>query len=238
MYLAKGSYIHATNEVTLVIRAETQFSPRREAYAVKVIWIIRGVLLDTTVAGLTARIAALQAAYNFGGDTIALYNDDGSLTAHVLDSSSAIGGVRINRPPTFLKGDGTEYVTKREYEIEVEALYPFTGTALLEFTETVSLSGAGGPRFVYKQPLFGLPIKQQVAQFTTFKATQSGSAVGWFDYPPFPNALFPADEKVDLRSQSRESPSVWNGDAVRFPISWSYTFESNQPLQANPNLGV
>lgn len=238
MYLARGSYIHATNEVTLVIRSETQFSARREAYAVKVIWIIQGVLLGSSVAELTARIQLLQDAYNFGGDSIGLYNDDGSPTAHFLDSSSAIGGVRINRPPSFPKGDGTEYVTKREYEIEVEALYPFTGTALLEFTETVALSGGGGARFVYKQPLTGLPVKQQVAQFTTYKATQSGSAVGWLGYPPFPSVLFPSSEKIDLRSQTRGSPSVWNGNAVRYPISWSYQFESNQPLQANPNTGV
>jgi hypothetical protein len=135
-----------------------------------------------------------------------------------------------------------EFSTYRNYQIKIEGTYPVPSAPLntLEsYLETLSFTG-GGPRFVHLQPLIGLPQRQQVAQATPFKVAQRGHAVGVYAYPVPPGPIWPIAEHIDQRQIDYEAPKR-SGDPIasvytKWPVSWTYAFEANVPLNGAPTL--
>ena len=241
MYLKYGAYTHAANDAAVVISRDALLGAAGVPYGYRERWDVSGFLQAETQAELTQAIAALQAAYAVPAQDAALLLSDGvTETAHRLDSSSAIGGVRVVAPPAFPQGAGAEYSTFRGYRLALEADIA-TGDAveLLSFEEVLQFSG-GGPRHVHLETLAGPPRKQLANQHTIFRATQSGRAVGLSRYPIAPAPLWPADERRDQRQWSLRAPrrSGPRGAAsfTEFEIVWTYAFESALPLSGKPNV--
>jgi len=199
MYLRYGSYTHAQNEPAVQIARRAVFSPRGFRQAIRETWRIVGVLHAADQPGLTLAIADLRSAYSGNGCDLGLYLDDGATpTDHVMASAAALGGTRVTALE-FPSGTGAEYSTFRSYSIAVEGDFPDTSNNLLDFSETISFEGTGGPRIVFLDTLEGLPQPQLAQQRTTCRARQAGRAVGMAGYPPVAAPIWPGAELQEQR---------------------------------------
>lgn len=230
MQLTYGTYTHADNEVTLTISYRPVYE-RGVKVKVTAVWTIDGKLQADDVAGLSTAITALEAGYATNGQNLSLGG-----TAHALLSSECIGGTRVTEL-SYPVGDGAEYVTFRSYRITVEGDLAVTNTTALltEFTESIRLSG-GGPKWVMLTPAIGPPQPQQTRGQMPYVAVQSGSAVGFGQYPTVPPPIWPAAEHRERRQITAGSPKVTAGAAQYYTIQWSYEFESSTPLIGTPTI--
>ena len=243
MYLSVGGYNHALGEVGISI-AKTVNRVNGTPRATIERWTISGrTQIDavgvqaTDQAAVSTALTNLMNAYVDGVDFVLKF-DDGTASVHKLISANAVGGTRIVTPPEFPIGTGAEYSTFRNWQAVVEAEYLDPSTVLVDWNETISFSG-GGPVDVFLPTLNGPPVKQTAMQQSTYKATQSGSAVGLLGYPTAPAPLWPADEHRWMRQIQPGTPRRTGrpGLAVYtdFPIAWSYTFESVSPMFGFPS---
>lgn len=236
MYLKYGSYTHAHNEPAVQIEKRAVFSPLGLRQAVRETWRIVGVLHAADQPALTLAIAALRSAYNVNGlDLVLTLDDQTTLTDHVLISAAALGGTRVTALD-FPTGSGAEYSTFRSYSIAVEADFPDTSNNLLDFTETLSFEGTGGPRTIYLDTLEGLPQPQLAQQRTTFRVRQQGRAVGLATYPGVAPPIWPAAELQDERRIVLRSPRRVAGNLTEFTAEWAYVFEAVSPLAGVPTV--
>ena len=236
MILKYGAYAHDQNECAVVISRRPVFSPRGYRQFVRETWHISGVKQATSQSALTAALAELRAAYRVDGLDVGLYLDDGAtLTDHFISSSAALGGVRV-KSLDFPKGDGAEYSTFRSYTLTLEADLSDTAVNLLEYDESLSFQGTGGPRRVFLDVLEGLPQEQLGTQRTTYRATQQGRAVGSGGYPTAPAPIWPAAELADRRRIVLRVPQRLAGSLTRYTVEWQFAFESVAPLTGAPNV--
>ena len=163
MQATYGSFSHPANEVTLSsVTAQRIRNPRGFTYILRKRIQLAGVIvLDTSSlttaqaqSALRTAIQARETAYSLDGGNFVFKHDDGSQSAHTLDSASAIGGVRVVET-SFPKGDQAEYATQRTFSVTLEADYPVSGGSLLSFQETVEIVGTGGPRKIIIETLNG-----------------------------------------------------------------------------------
>jgi hypothetical protein len=200
-------------------------------------WDIQGRLQAADQATLSAAITALETAYSVPGQDVGFYFDDGAPTTHLIRSADTIGGVRVVVPPGYPQGKGAEYSTFRGYAIALEAELADDRAGLLNWHETLGFKG-GGPQFGFLEPINGLPQKQLLKQFTTFRATQSGEAVGYLGYPSPAAPIWPEAEHINQREIRYELPRRSGPPAsasyTQFKVTWSYTFEDAGPLVGSP----
>lgn len=252
MFLKYGSYSHALNEAEVVIQRDLTSGADGNVNLIKEVWTISGELFGASPSAITTAINDLQAAYSENGQDLALCFDDGSNSAHVLQSAGTKAGNQVKRL-IFPQGKGSEYGTHRTYQIVVEAEIPVgpqegagvgsnsggssgAGTAqhqpsegwASEWAETLTFSG-GGPRFVFLNTLNGLPQRQLVNQATPYKAVQAGKATGLFTWPVAPPPYWPVHEQRDQRQISKTSP--WEAARTgKFERTWQYVFSSATPF--------
>jgi hypothetical protein len=239
MYLQYGGYRHVSGEVELSAISKTLLRTPKVGYkfGVKEVWTLKGFLQAPDVPSISAAIAAIEQAYGDDFQTVGLYNDDGSPTAHIMQGANALGGVRVISL-SYPQGQGAEYSTFRSYQLVIEGTYQvIAADFLLYFSESLSFMG-GGPRFVFRQPINGVPQRQQVAQATPYFARQAGKAVGLLRYPIPPPPIWPFDEHTDKRHVSEKSPTRIGGVGspvyIEHEVDWDFSFESANPLIAVP----
>ncbi len=234
MYIRYGDFDHDIGEAAVVITRQRLVNAHGLDHAERVTWDIQGILHSDPAlgqTGLTGKISALMAAYRYDGGDLYLLTDEGTLTAHALLSGGALGGTRIIQPPSFPVGSGVEYASRRTYRIVLEADYR-SDHVLLEWTETISWTGALGPEWIYLPLMTEPPQRQQVAAFTTFKATQAGRAAGngAFVFPPGP--IWPAAEHQTRRKLGK---SVRPDNSGIRDTTWQYEFEHIGSLRGVPH---
>ena len=239
MHVRYGFYNHAPGEVSLSISKEHKRTNAGTIIARTIRWEMNGLLLNPSgdPAQMSARILALQAAYATDAKDLKLIMPDGSTDSqHVLLQSDVIGDVRVVHPPSFPSNEGAAYITAMPYRIVVEGDIPIGNpiTPLTAFTETVSFSG-GGPRTGHLEPLVGRPIRQLLRQYTSFKAKQSGNAVGYRSYPDIPPPIWPT-ELVCWPEFTYETPKRTGFEYLEYSVSWSYEFASKFPLEGYPHV--
>lgn len=238
MYLKYGSYQHADAEVTFTIGRDALENEAGQHYGDRHTWNIEGCLQAADTAAVVTAFRALEAAYSQWYRDLVFYDDSGAAT-HTLLNSGSTTGVKIIRPPSYTRGDGAELSTYRNYIITATADYPAgTGANLLRsFTETLAFGGGGPERAVVE--CVNVPPQEQVLKlYTTYRASQRGSAVGMYSYPAIPAPLFPGKERVRSNPPGDPqygSPKLRNGIYVDWPVSWSYEFISATPLVGFPN---
>lgn len=234
MYLRYGNYQTADSEVSVTILREAQVNEAGQPYALRHTWDITGIIFGDDTAAVVANLLALERAFAFWGNDLALIDSNGTI-CHAMPSGGSLTGVRITKPPSYPNGDGAELSTFRTYSITATCDYPYgpVTNPLKSFTETLAFSG-GGPRRIVVECAFGPPQPQIVNQFTAFRATQTGAAVGMYGYPPIPPPIFPA-ALVENGSPSFTGGQLRNGVYVDFGVQWAYRFESPTPLIGLPN---
>ncbi len=181
-------------------------------------------------------VKQLLTGFNNNGKDFIVYLPNGTTASQLsLRTNDALGGVRIIQRPSFSTLQNAAYVTWLPFTFILEAEIPVTNAAnlLTEFEETLTFEG-GGPVNAWWKPLVGAPQRQQVRQFDTYRATQTGSAVGYLSRPSPPPPLW-LNAMNKFPSASKKSPKRFGDDYKNFGISWTYDFESDSPLVGNPN---
>lgn len=238
MYFKYDNYRHGDGEVRLVVSKQPLRAPNGMVRGQKITFTIDGRIMGSSQSSITTQLAALEAAYQVQGGRAGLYADDGSPTVHLLDANNTLGGIEVVEAVSYPEGKGAEYATGRAYRIVLSAEVPNLAVAYLAFTESLSFSG-GGPKIKFLELLTGEAQKQTLVEQTTYKCVQSGSAVGYGAYPPFPPPLFPGDQIVGPEtagdSPTRSGPPG-SPIYVEFPIRWKYVFESVNPLGGIPTV--
>lgn len=239
-YFAWGNYVHDANDIQLSVHKKAVFSKRGYLQAIKVMYGLSGALIqqDGDPSALNTKVLALEAAYAIESQPFGLYFDTGLTqpTAHTIALSQTIGGTRVSALD-WANGDGTQGVSIRNYSITLECDLPGTET-LLDFQETITVRGNGGPRNVVLENLTAYPQVQQVCAQTKVTATQRGKATGLFGWPAYPGPLWPSWLRNDMDERGKESPVFSRGNAWEYTSTWSYAFESPEPLNGVPHSAV
>jgi len=238
MILRYGNYSHDDCEAKIAIQRRSSLTRANVPFSYTEQWAIELLVVGDDVTDVTTKLLAIEAAYKIRGVDCRLLTSAGGATAHKMLHADTIGGVRVVSLPSYPTGEGAEYTTYRTVTIVLEADFPINpgdpGTQFLDWQETVETFG-GGPLLGYTAPINGVPVRQTIRQRTTFKATQSGSAVGYLGYPAIPGPLFPGALMENPRI-TRSAPRRNGTSAQEFPVSWSYVFESPSPLFGTPNI--
>lgn len=228
-----------------MIRRKSAHDERGRRISILEQWMVEGFLQADTQALLGTAIQRLESAYAKERQDAYLLFDDRRRTKHAMLSRWCLGGVKVTEPPWYPASAGGEYTTYRSFQLSLEGLH-YAGLSPLidddpsetmEWEQTFTEIGTGGPRFVLLETRNGPPQKQRVAERSVVRAVQAGHAVGRTGYPSFPAPLFPADEHVEQRQRTRVSPKTVDKDKTDYAIQWSYSFESTGPLGGKPGSG-
>ena len=238
MFFSYNGTKHANNEVSFTITRTPLRSQAGAYYAYSERWDCRGDLLNySSQAAITQAIQSLTNLYSADGGDIVFYLDDGvTPTAHQLRSSSCIGGVKVVQAPSFPNGVAAEYQPSygRSYTFALEGILPLTtSNIVLQFRESISMVGTGGPIRVWLPVATGSWIRQQTTTQSTFRVIQAGSAVGLNFTPTPPAPIWPDAENFQDRKVDAESAQLYG--LYHWPLSWSYTFESSGSLIGSPS---
>jgi hypothetical protein len=236
MQLKVGAYSFLAN--SLWVTSQEEVLKTQEAnlpYGWRVRLMVTGFLTGTSQSDLTTKQNALQLALRIPNQNIIFYQDSGAISATKLLVANSITGVIIEKV-SFPGMRANEYVNERQFTFEAYAEYPLNPRLnyMMSYSESVMTSG-GGPIYIHKNALNGIPQKQQLYPATAYVATQHGSAVGYRSYPPFPGPIWPGAQKhapVITRTAPRR-----NGYGLeQYTVEWQYTFESASVLVGLPNI--
>jgi hypothetical protein len=239
MYLQYGNYRHASYEgAVMVEKLPIIVAGMPVGHTER--WHVQGMLTAADMATVVAGMAALEASYSVNGRSIGLYSADGA-TVRLLNSSQCAGGTRVTMRPAAPIAGGAELTTYAHYNLIVEGDIYDSNVTLLSFFESLSFQGTCGPDIVFLPTLNGLPQVQMARQRTTCKAVQTGGAVGRLSYPSFPPPMWGSPNEQESLRQIRFDPPrrvgrYGNHQYTEYPISWTYYFESNEPLMGYPHL--
>lgn len=238
MYLKWGDYTHPLGEPQISISRQPILAESGIPVAHTVVWDIQGKLLGNDQADLDQKIAALKAAYQKQNQDLVLLRSDGETDSqHTLRRADTRGGTWIVSGPNFPEGGGAQYATVRTFQLQVQAEIPISDphTTLISFEESLRLSG-GGPLVAHIETAFGLPVRQQLRANTTFRATQSGSAIGYRNYPTIPGPLFGYANLIREPVITRTSPKRVGTAQHHYRVTWQYEFESALPFSGLPHV--
>lgn len=237
MYFRYGNYTFADGATEFSSSVTRLYTTRGTVYGLRKRLDLTHTLQANTPALLTTAINQLSDALVPGFD-LGLYESSGRPTAHYWRNADAIGGVRVISDGNPV-GDGTEYVTSRTVAITFEADFEVRGlNPLMSFSESVTIVGDGGPEEVYIPVLTGKWPKQQVTERSLVTASQSGEIVIWGRKPVWadvPKPLWPSFEVRSQRSFVQSSPQILGGDFGECKATYSYSFQSNEPLIGTVN---
>lgn len=237
MQLKVGNLTHALSAPAVAIRKVNRRTDASTRISTLETWEINALLTSSVGANdLDDTVKAVKAAYADGADFRILL-PDGSQSAHSLLSGQCLGGTRIVNPPSFPDFSAAAGVTYLRFTatVEGEVIASNPATSLLSFEESLSFTG-GGPLTGFIEVLNGPPIEQTLRQQTVYRATQTGSAVGYGSYPAPAAPLWPANEIVPSRRITPRSPKRKGNTYTEFPVSWSYEFHSASALSGTPHF--
>lgn len=191
-------------------------------------------------AALTAKLAEVEAAFSQQFKDFIIYDNAGQPTVHKLINNQTLGGVKVLTRLEYPVSMGAEYSTYRNCTITLGADLPLNAqqgnNAIIDWQESVTYIGTGGPRYVPQEFVEERPVRQQVARYTVIRAIQSGSAMGFADYVPYPDPLF-GEEYLDHPDVIRSPGTpqfMGNGVKRNYPTQWSYTFTLIEPQYLLP----
>lgn len=247
MQLRIGTYPFDANGTEITTRTEifrndaTVPYKRKDSMQVQGYLSITGSTPQEQQDNCTAQMSELTSVLAKPYQDIVFLTNDGSESATFLKNQGSINGVVVTSGPNFPDGmSGYTAVQRFDFTAEAEYYLPNNSgvninTLLLSFTETLSFSG-GGPRYIWKESIRGLPQKQLTCANTIYKVTQSGSSVGLRAYPLPPGPKWPANllHSPDITKTTPKKMGLSNYEG--YGINWSYEFASGTPLLGVPTL--
>lgn len=181
-----------------------------------------------TPSVIQSRLLALEAAYrddfkDFG------FKLDGTPTHHFLTNNAAdnISGNQIIAR-SWDQALPTEWANTRSFSVTVEAIINDAQDAIIEFSETTTKIGTGGP-FTKTYALWnGTPVKQIITNTTPVRHVQRGYVVTMNGYVNPPAPYWPLEEEqwkrvVEYKSPRRHGPPGQDR-YTHYVTSWAYYF--------------
>jgi hypothetical protein len=238
MILRWGSYSFPDNETWFHITKRAIYSPRGRRMYTRHTWMVTGVKLDETAAGITSQLLALESAAHQDGQDLIFFDNSGAQTAHKLLSNSTINGVQVVGPVNYLEGNpgiwgsGTEYAYKRTYRIVFQGDVLDSTDDLVRYYETIAKTGTGGPLNIWQESMTGVPQSQRPKAFTKCQLIQQGMAIGLTTPQPPSTPLYgnPFIRNDLARTQVGTPLQPGINVDLMWPIHWTYVFESASPL--------
>lgn len=243
MYVRYGGYLHALDEVGFSID-KRPISQGGIQVGVEETWSLTGFLQAASQAALVTAMTTLEIAYGRNQQTAQILLNNGTTVARQMPGVHVLGGTEViegvSYPNDGMGANGAEFVDYRTFTVKIRGRYAVElppSYQLIQFNETIQFSG-GGPQDVHIESQIGPPQKQRLKQFTTYRAVQSGSAVGLLTLPVPPAPLWPsALETAPQIVPGSPKRSGGSGAPIltEWPISWTYVFADSQPLRGLPN---
>lgn len=234
-----GGYSHTPGTVRV-----SNFSLSNEKRSGQIIGLvikcaIEGTIFGSSQAQIDSRSRDLINAYSQPLPFVGLFRADGGKTHIYIPGDNALAPGIFVTPLEFPDGQGADFATYHRFRISFEAHYAagnLIGSGLpsenyLQLDETLSFTGDGGPRYSTRECQIGPPYRELVRDHTICRARQSGRASARGQFPPVPAPLFPEFLDHDSVSIERESiRSFTNGQPDEYPVRWSYSYTSPEPL--------
>lgn len=190
---------------------------------------------------LTNAEGLLRIALSKPYQDLALKTDSGSLTGTCLINAKSISGVVVTDGPNFEDGMTPEYVAIRTARFKAEARYLFSGTAdaLVNYQESITVTGNGGPIRKWRIPVNAPPIRQETTKYSIIRTVQQGSAIGYTKYPIPPAPIYGTEFlQNETTAVQEQSPTPMGRGWLNYPITWNYVYESSKPLVGRPRLPI
>lgn len=243
MILKWGSYAHGQNEVGVKIRKRGMFDQFQRQIGVQEEWHIVGNVKASTQAGITTKLAALEAAYtgqNKDCKDLVLYLDDGTTkTQHQIDNSGTFGGTHVV-DFGYMSGPwkmGTEYSNRRSFYVIIRGETRWGNVSdVYSYRERFKQVGTGATRWSMMHSLNILPVPQALNMYTSSKYVQQGVMVCRGQYPTVPAAYYPALVHGDLTQIEYLTPEEirWgtssesqNTQSEMWGVRWTYFMEGS-----------
>ncbi len=252
MQLVYGNYPFPVDGVNVGTRIENVLNAAGIPLTRKVYFDVSGDLLVTpgqadpainAQIDMSAQTDLLVLALRSNYQDLVFKDDNGNPTATVLTNANSLSGVVISSGPHFPGGvNQSEYVSRRKFSFTAMAEYVVVPgyTALVSFNESLSFSG-GMPIRVMCRSINLPPIDQITWPYTEYEVTQSGSAIGFLDWPfggpkAMPPLKFPAATLREAPKIDPSGPDRTGNNYRNFHVRWTARFASAVPLIASPTL--
>lgn len=238
MQLLIGTYAFPANSAEVTSDFRAVMSPQMRPLQYDVTYNVTATIDGDGDVDLSAREIVLRAALMQTNFDFSLLTNSGKRSSATILSKDTLTGTRVSSF-AFGNAQGSEFVNRRTVQFSVVASYAAKGTAnaIVQWRETVSIQGNGGPRYVWRFPIRGPGIRQLVSTHSLVQATQTGTAVGFLARPLPPVAIWPQYLVNDGSGTSRESPELSGNSYKNFTTTWSYRFERGDgPLIGFPGL--
>jgi len=225
VYIKYGSFSLLGYEASLSVRVEAVRSSLGFNTTRMVRFDIDGELVNTDQYAVTTRLSAIQSAFNIDYQDIGLYHDNNSPTVHVLaNGGDNLTGNKVLYAEYPQTKDG-EYVTGRKFKIGIGAEIYASETNILEYKDTITYKGNGGPVWKWiDNPWWGYyPV--MVAPRSLQTITHEGYVVGMLGYelPPTPFFSPPFEDNVK-RVVQFIGPDRYPRANIGYRTNWVYTY--------------
>lgn len=213
-------YPHTLNEINLVtVDYRTQYSPRRRKLTETRTMRLQGELIYDGTASIVSKANDIINAYSQDYGDFS-YTVGGVLAHSLLNSANCISGVKVISK-NFPSGGPEQLATTRTFGATLQATYDVSEDNIVSWRESVQVTGTGGPLVVIVNSLYG-PLAEQLAPATAQWYTQTGTAVGFRDYPVPPGPLDGNQEFLHRRTITNTT-GVQQGTGIRYyTTKWAY----------------
>lgn len=215
-------------------------TPRGQRYAQRKTIDVEGCIFGDDQSTLITNISALISLLSSDGFDFSYQFNDGTNTPDMtVLNSQCIGNTRVVNMPALDPRNMGEYSTYWDYKFSIEADVAESGLSIntiYSFRESITVNnGAGQPQTGFLPQTNNPYQAQQNRRFSQVTATQEGEVCGLLKYLPqyAQRARWPQWLVNDPGGNgiTQESPrQAETGRYLVWPISWRYSFESNQPL--------
>lgn len=213
-------YTHTTNEVNLVsVDYRTIYSPRHKKLAEVRTFRLRGELIYSDTATIIQKANEVVNAYSQDGGDFS-YVVGGTVAHSLTNSANCISGVKVVSK-SFPSSGAEQLASTRTFSVTLQATYDVSEDNIVSWRESVQVVGTGGPLYVVTNTVIG-PVVDVLAPYTALYYRQSGTAVGFKDYPVPPGPLDPNWEFGHRRTITNTT-GVQQGTGIRYyTTSWAY----------------
>jgi hypothetical protein len=241
MYLRFGNYTHPIDNAGVSIESKPLTDAKGEVYANEEVWRVDFRLTNSTVdpKNLDSVVQGLVNAYQQPQASCYLLHDDLTETVHKMDSTNVVGGVRVTKPPNFLKYQNGEMVTYRTGRLAIAGTKFLAQDAaeVIDFKERIDTQQPG-PEYKALTPNVGPSIMQRVSTNKPSTCTQTGTITYFGMYGPPAPPVFPQIPQSEPAKIGYTSPTkIGSGSTAGFygfPVTYTYRWVWPISLQALP----
>ena len=235
MQVKYGSYAFNADDVALSYMKKTMRSTTGIRTGFMEEWVLQFRLRGDTQSELTTEVNSLQSAFSVDGRDIVLLENGGGESAFVTNSSATTSGVRVNEVNFPILKDG-QYTYFIDGTVRLNAETVTNVSADLFYSDSLTITGNGGPKRVVLETARGLPIVQTTRQRTKVTGVQSGTARAIGAVPSRPIIMFPG--LLINESVSEGITTSLEGNKTVYTLSWTYPYQSSDYFSGTPQVRI